>query len=187
MFFRKNKNSAGFTLIELSVSIALLSLFVIIAVAYNKTEDQDVAMYREQGRIVNAVYEARAMAISTYGDDSGRSLCGYGLYIPTPPQGSSSGVSSIYIFGDEPDSSGKCTYQDATSRNLYDEGEEIKTINLKDVTVTSNFKSMMFVPPDPQVYTSAVGFPLIITIHSPRVSSDLYVEINSFGQITTTQ
>jgi hypothetical protein len=93
------------------------------------------------------------------------------------------------VFKDLPDLDGSCpSYPEHTSQILYDGEEElIEVIDIKDITMTADFTELLFVPPDPQVYTSKATFPASITLSASRVATDLVVSINSFGQITTTQ
>ncbi len=169
---------------EILVTISLLVLFTIGAATYNRSADQQVSLYREQGRVINKVYDIRSFAISAYNRGEEVDVpCGYGIYIPPDS------TSELIVFKDLPSPSGECpSYPEHTSQALYNGKEEdVEIITIKDITIEANFRELLFVPPDPQVYTSKATFPVSITLSAPRVATNLVVSINSFGQITTTQ
>jgi len=191
MFMRSN-NSGGFTLVELMVTISLIVLFSVAAATYSRSTDQQISLYREQGNLINAIYKARSLSVSTYAKSSTSDdvPCGYGIYVPPATAGQS--PSEIIIFKDLPDVfTGECpVYASKTSLpSLYDgsSDETVETIHTDNITVSSNFQAMLFVPPDPQVYTTATDFPLRMTLSASRVAMNLSIEINAFGVITTNQ
>ena len=113
--------------------------------------------------------------------------CGYGIYLNKIDY--QSPVSEIIIFKDLPDFDGTCkVYTDfINQQNLYnyDEGENFEVVKLSNVEVNANFTSMLFIPPDPVVYTDSLDFPLDIEIYSPKLDSSIYLQVNRFGQIVT--
>ena len=179
-----SSSSSAFTMVEILVTVSLLILFTVGAATYNRSADQQVSLYREQGKVINKVYDVRSFSISAYNRGGEEDVpCGYGIYIPP------GNTSQLIVFKDLPDMSDECpSYPEHTSLVLYDgEEENVEVIDIKDITMTADFTELLFVPPDPQVYTSRVTFPVSITLSASRVATDLVVSINSFGQITTTQ
>ena len=67
LFSNKNKNfkDLGFTLIELMVTVSLTVLFTAFAATSNRSTNNQIALYTEQGKIINLIYKARSLAIST--------------------------------------------------------------------------------------------------------------------------
>ncbi len=191
LFSNKNKNfkDLGFTLIELMVTVSLTVLFTAFAATSNRSTNNQIALYTEQGKIINLIYKARSLAISTYTrtENSEDVPCGYGIYLNKIDY--QSPVSEIIIFKDLPDFDGTCkVYTDfINQQNLYnyDEGENFEVVKLSNVEVNANFTSMLFIPPDPVVYTDSLDFPLDIEIYSPKLDSSIYLQVNRFGQIVT--
>jgi len=176
----------GFTLVELLVTVSLIILFVATAAAYNRSADQQVALFREQGKVINSVYNARSLAIETYSRSGDRSTvpCGYGIHIDE-------GGKSIVLFKDLPLADGSCqVYEQSNFIPLFNAGEIVETIALTDVSVSATFSDILFVPPDPKVYVYGVqNFPdpVSLTLSAPRAGFDVTMSINQFGQISTVQ
>lgn len=192
MFFsNKNKKfkALGFTLIELMVTVSLVVLFTAFAATSNRSTNNQIALYTEQGKIINLIYKARSLAISTYTrtENNEDVPCGYGIYLNSIDY--QSPVSEVIIFKDLPDFEGSCkAYTDFTNQqDLYNlnDGENFEIVKLSNVEVNANFTSMLFIPPDPVVYTDGLDFPLNIEIYSPQLDSSIDLQVNKFGQIIT--
>jgi prepilin-type N-terminal cleavage/methylation domain-containing protein len=187
-------SQSGFTLIELMVTISLIIVFVSMAVSYNRTADQQIALYREQGRVANAIYQARSMAIATFNRNT-QSLdaCGYGIHVASS--------TSLMIFKDltDPLNNNQCKdYANLAPSSIYTgSDEDVNSIPLEGVTISqicgngnsicydvNNYPvDFLFVPPNPNVFSN-ISFPIVISLHAPGVSSDLGITINQFGQIS---
>lgn len=162
------------------VTISLVFIFTAVSASYNRTADQRISIFREQGKLVNEIYQARALSISTYTrEQTFESLpCGYGIYVNSGPP------AKLFLFKDLPNPDGSCkTYAQPSGIALYNGPEEnVKEIELKDVTVETNFSQMLFVPPDPMVYADR-GFPLEIKLRNAR-GGETQITINRFGQVS---
>ena len=186
------QSQSGFTLIELMVTITLIIVFVSMAVSYNRTADQQIALYREQGKIANAFYQARSMAITTFNRNA-QSLdaCGYGIHIASS--------TSLMLFKDLPDplNNNQCKdYASLIPSSIYTGSEEdVNQIPLENITISQicgssicsnvvdNPVDILFTPPNPDVFSN-ISFPIVISLHAPNVSPDLDITINQFGQIS---
>ncbi len=186
------KDETGFTLIELMVTVSLIIVFVSMAVTYNRTADQQIALYREQGKLVNTFYQARSLAITTF-NRSAQSLdaCGYGIHIASS--------TSLTLFKDLPDplNNNQCKdYASLVPSSIYTGSEEdVNSIPLEDITISQicggsicrnvvdNPIDVLFTPPNPSVFSN-ISFPIVISLHAPSVSPDLNITINQFGQIS---
>ena len=180
------KSQSGFTLIELMVTISMIVIFVSMAASYNRTADQQISLYREQGRVVNALYEARSLAITTYNrNPNSLDACGYGIHIASS--------TSLMVFKDLPDplNNNQCKSYTQPTGGIYTGSEEdVDSVSLSGVTinvvggdVNSNPVDILFVPPDPVVFSNQ-PFPLVLSLHAPIISTDLNITINQFGQVT---
>jgi len=205
-----NRFSAGFTLVEMLVTVSLLVIFTTAAVSYNRNTSSQIALFREQGKLINAIYKVRSLSISTYNRTGNLTSvpCGYGIHFATEDK--------LIIFKDLPDAEGKCNvYGDNNSSFKFDySGEDfvgsdefVEEVDLKDVKIRNfTFDSgedptlpvldgvdIIFVPPDPRVYinnstiSSFFDTPITIELTPKSVSLDskLSVKISKYGQITS--
>lgn len=172
----------GFTLIELLVTISLIVIFTATAATYNRSTQQQIALFREQGRIINQVYQARSLAITTYNrpSDNTEVPCGYGIHIDRE------NPTEVILFRDNPSLDGSCRDYDLYAGGIYEGEEEVfERATLNGVTVSANFSDLLFVPPDPKVYLDSVSdFPATMTLETSRGLS-VRMTINRFGQIVT--
>jgi prepilin-type N-terminal cleavage/methylation domain-containing protein len=174
------KLKSGFTLVELMVTVTLIGLFVSMASFYNRTADKQIALYREQAKVVNAIYKARSLAIATYSKstDAKSNVCGYGIHIASS--------TSLVIFEVLPSLSGECgpSYS-------YDSAGDFETINLLGVKINTlngdisyDNVDIIFIPPDPKVYSNKI-LPVALKLEaSSDATINLQISINQFGQIT---
>ncbi len=195
------KNDSGFTLVELMVTVFLISVFAVSAASFNRTSDQQIGLYREQGKVANAFYEARSQSITTYNrsQQSENVPCGYGIHIEDPKE--------IIIFKDLPEgvNDPQCPIRSFGQpvSGLYSGLEEdVQKITLKDVSISlgdgpdegvsigpDNPVDLLFVPPDPKVFSNLNNLTdnsegLELRLSAPRVASlRLSIFINKFGQI----
>lgn len=203
------KSERGFTVVEIMVVVFLLSALMAIAVFYSSSAADQISVFREQGIIMSAVYNARNLAVSTYGSpqnstggkSKSKAPCGYGIAIP---QGSN-GATSISVFSYVPlNSAAPCPTDAAGLYNLATSSLPGQpAISLDGVSVKANFDSLYFIPPDPRTCANIldVGFScgdtnnpagqlplpdLVITITGRKgTSASSSIIINGFGQITT--
>ncbi len=184
-------DSNGFTLVELLVTISLMAVFVTFALGYNRTADQQLALFREEGKFVNEIYKARSLAITTF-NRTGTSTdvpCGYGIHIASS--------TAVTLFKDLPDVPGNCKdYTQLSLGSIYSSqngNEDVETISLNGIYISYSGSSdfslnpidILFVPPDPSVYSNK-NFPINLQLTSPALStSPIAVTINQFGQIST--
>jgi hypothetical protein len=181
---------SGFTLVEILVTVGLLVLFTGMAVTYNRSTDQQVALYREQGKIINKIYEVRALAVSTFNRTAGSDVpCGYGIHFDM-------NANQLTVYKDIPDFfTDECpVYPTHTNQPSFDDNgrELVEVVQLEGIQMSSVYGAfqeadVLFVPPDPQVYTDRTRFPVAIELSAPRVATPLLVSINEFGQIVTSQ
>ncbi len=180
--------SKGFTLVELLVTVSLMAVFVTFALGYNRTADQQLSLFREEGKFVNEIYKARSLAITTF-NRTGKSVdvpCGYGIHIASS--------TAVTLFKDLPDISGNCKTYTQPALNIYspNSGEDVETISLNKIYISyagsSDFSlnsvDFLFVPPDPSVYSNK-DFPINLQLTSPALpTSPISITINQFGQVS---
>jgi len=186
------KSQRAFTLIELLVTVSLIIIFTATAVGYNRKIDQQIALFREQGRVINEVYKVRSLAITTYNRaDNSQVPCGYGIHIPQDAQG----TSRMLVIKEPASVTQDCTSFDSflplyDDQSVFDEqNKKVEEVVFSGVTIQANVSDILFVPPDPKVYafgqTAGTLFPVVITIQTQAGFGSI-ISINEFGQITTT-
>jgi len=201
----------GFTIVEIMVVVFLLSALMAIAVFYSGSATDQISVFREQGVIMSAVYNARNLAVSTYGSplnasagtSGSKAPCGYGIAIP---QGNNNLATSLSVFSYLPSGSGPCPIDAGTLINLATSSLPGQpSVSLNGVYVTANFDYLYFIPPDPRTCADILGIgvrcgdtnnpvggssllpDLVVTITGRKNASvKACVVINGFGQITTT-
>lgn len=185
------KNQKGFTLVELLVTMSLIVLFVTGALMYNRSTDKQLSVFREQAKIVSLVHQARSLAITTFNRASGSDTpCGYGFALTSPTTGFlfkrmprlSLGANECGVF-----SNGVRQYDssfDAVVESFDFLGASVELEQSADFISPENPIEVLFVPPDPKVYTNKV-FPIRFAVVGAGGTFPLVISINKFGQITT--
>ncbi|MFA6136414.1 MAG: prepilin-type N-terminal cleavage/methylation domain-containing protein [Candidatus Paceibacterota bacterium] len=184
-FFAKNIESkvAGFTLIELMVVVSLTILFVGAAASYNKTSDKLISLYREEGKIVAQLQQAKSLTVATYleKDDPG---CGYGVHFDATKQ-------EIYLFKDIPETGveelEKCKSFDGllfSDRDSIIDVTKLETSRF-DFGSEKTILDILFVPPEPKTYIYPQEENAVIQLSSTSVDNlFLTIRVNKFGQIS---
>lgn len=159
----------GFTLLEVVVVVGIIALISSTMLVYNRSAENQIALYRDQALVVGALNRTKALAIEKYNSPG---ACGYGVHVSEYSR-------SFFIFEDRYDETiGKCLDAGVyTGDFAYTAGEQFgETIFLSP---QSRFRlsettgggaqqevgwlDIVFVPPDPAVY-SGNSFPLEIAI-----------------------
>ncbi|MBI3638522.1 prepilin-type N-terminal cleavage/methylation domain-containing protein [Candidatus Wolfebacteria bacterium] len=148
----------GFTMTEILVVVAITALLTATLIVYSKTGERQLALYRDQSRIIAALFRAKSLAINTYGET--KIPCGYGVHFD------SSG--SFWIFQDL--SMDTC----ASANHVYNEGELVESFNLVNgISFSSiNLTDVVFIPPDPSV---------IITDNNGNNPEEANISLNAAG------
>ncbi|MDD5430641.1 MAG: prepilin-type N-terminal cleavage/methylation domain-containing protein [Candidatus Pacebacteria bacterium] len=167
------KNNKGFTIIELLVTLSILTVISGMMIVYSRGGERQLLLIKEQTEIANAITRAKSLAIQGFEVEN---ICGYGVHFYQEPTGN--GGFDISSYED-------CGNFDPPSRKVY----QSNTLDPR-VKFTAFFSDVIFMPPDPEVsFNPQVGIdPRVIEINS--TSLDFYplqIKINGAGQISTTQ
>src|SRR3989338_1565423 len=71
------KNS-GVTVIELLVTISVLAMLSAIVITYSRSGERQIALLRDQARVINAILRSKVLATQTYVTEE--EFCGYGIH-----------------------------------------------------------------------------------------------------------
>jgi len=190
VFIYKIKNlkfTWGFTLIEMLVTLGIITLLYTMILAYSRQSQSVSDLIREGNRIAFEIQKAKSSAMLTLHEDSteAKKICGWGIYIDESPVSQESSKDSFIVFTDF------CNLGSGSliGNSIYDVGEEIETINLlKQVEIfETNISSVVFVPPEPSIKF----YPILpetesgnIKIRLKNASSPYFeIKISPVGQI----
>lgn len=175
--YRYLKKQDAFTLIEIMVVLFLVVSFTALGLGYNRSTDENIAFFRDQGTIVSEIYKVRSSVLASY---TSGDICAQGIEILDSQ--------TIQVFGQK-GPAGPCP--DYTSKPTLSDINKvvIETIALEDVSITSwNFNEVLFVPPYLSVYDYMIagetGNPCF-TIEVGGLSGG--IEINAAGQVNAIQ
>ncbi|MFA6495159.1 MAG: prepilin-type N-terminal cleavage/methylation domain-containing protein [Candidatus Paceibacterota bacterium] len=172
----------GFTLVELLVTISLLTAFIAFLVPYGKDMNKQIVLFNAQNELVSALYEARSMAAAAYAaGNSDKAACSYGVVI--------SG-NAIRIVQDIPSGNVCLLPAGDWSGSVFPNSSptDIKTISFPSsisLDGFSNLRAITFVPPDMYAYFEGSGLhntPACITITGSTGS--LGISVGRFGDIS---
>ncbi len=182
-FLRRDKIK-GFTLIEIMVVIGIMSLLLTTTYTYSRSSEKQIAILRDQAKVVEIANRAKSLSLSSYGEEG--AACGYGIHLEKPR--------TLIVFRDLAEdcatSDGKLIFSDTTlpcDRSNPDE-ECLEAYVLEQNVSFSDDTSITdidFVPPDPEVIFSPDGLEeAIIKIKLLGTSIEKIVKINGAGQIS---
>lgn len=173
MSIKHLKKQDAFTLIEIMVVLFLVVSFTALGLGYNSSTDENIAFFRDQGKVISEIYKVRSSVLASYTTGN---ICAQGIEIVGD---------TIQVFGHQEDP-GPCP--DYTSKPTLRK-VNLATIQLDDVTVKdANFSEVLFVPPYLTVYSymeaGETGDPCF-TIELGSLSSGIV--INNAGQVNAIQ
>ena len=182
---------------EILVVIGITSLLSGVLFIYNRTGEKQLALFREQAKIINVILKAKSLALNTYAKQG--APCAYGFHIE---KNISTNEWEFRIFRDL-DASGstaKCsdTAQNGGPDNVYTplaqtpNPEDLDPPIIEKLDKSLNFTEPLgltditFTPPDPKVTITPNPAPANeITLEIKISDSDSKkIKINTFGQVT---
>lgn len=181
-----SSKDAGFTTIEILVVISVLTILSGILILYSRTSENQIALLKEQAKIVNTFIRARALASETFASEDTPKPCGYGVFLSLTGR-------SVTIFRDMPDLNTPDDCTSADKRFTEDDPEEVFEAFVLDERVSvdlgdTSFVEVIFIPPDPQTILNNGSLTDANIVITPiEGTGSLGVRINDAGQITAFQ
>jgi|SRR3989344_6268422 len=174
---------AGFTLIETLVVISITIILAGVLLVYNRSNEGQIVLYRDQAVIVGLLNRAKSLAIQKYREPafSDYSACAFGVHFePSPSR-------DFVLFQDL--GLGGCT---AGRVYAYNDGavppEELQRISLDSrlrfVGIPASGLDILFVPPEVSILTNSPdGLPIAITVETNDGKFVSTATIGAAGQI----
>src|SRR3989344_904254 len=160
----------GFTLTEMIIVIGIMTFLLSITFVYTRSGGRQIALYREQARLVSELNRAKSLTIERV--QGAQKICGYGIsFIDSH---------TYVLFRDLPigNSCGNFIYSGTQ------EDVDIITIDPIVEIQSRSIKDILFVPPDPRIYFN--GSPALdeakIIIGIPG-GNFVAISVNPGGQI----
>lgn len=155
-FIIRTRKRKGFTIIEMVITVAVISLLSGIVVGYSQRNESRLNLVRAVNQFILDFQRVQHLSMLLYSgiqsDSNRESICGWGIYFTEDYDSVTidNPLDKYIIFSDI------CEPSSNLGNLLYDsnEGKEDKNL-MKGVVISSiNFKSLVFVPPEPTLYFS---------------------------------
>jgi len=193
---------AGFTLVEILVSMTVMLILVSIVVVYSGGAREINAVLIEEAKIGEVLLRARSLAFATYGRGGGAraGVCGYGVSIDYPANSY-----ALFKYKPLPNPVDPCGRNDGSifkHNNIQDARKEVlerhivsnnvRLVLLGAPPYCDALKDVLFVPPEPRTVFDSVGgnscgsaisktrFGLV----SDQGGAKAEIEINQFGLLS---
>ncbi len=177
----KDKEISGFTIIEMLVTVGVLTLLSGILIMYSKSGENASILLRQGAKIVTDVNRAKNLAITTatFTNSEGNAVhpCGYGVYFD-----SVSNPNRYIIYADI---SSNC--QNSNHTRPSDGLSDVESIDLSpSISIDKkNIESVFYLPPDPNIYFE----PSEITEASITIKANsgakIEIKMSKAGQVST--
>ncbi len=165
------RSKAGFTLIEILVTLGIMVLLSSIMVGYSAESGRQTFLLLTRESVVQLLNRARANSLSAYSpsgssSQSGLTTCGYGLHMDR-----SAGVLSVFkseaVNCDRRAASGNFNFSSST-----------------DVLLTGSLDSYTIDPTKLAIVSDPKGNLTDVVFTSPNVQTYIYTQEDSSGQAT---
>ena len=180
---RSARFSAGYSLVELLIVVGITIFLSGVILAYNRSSERQIVLYRDQALIIGLLNRAKSLAAQKFNPTGSPTdvPCAFGLHFDETS-------SDFYLFQDI--GSGGCDAPRAVGFDGASSAELIETFSLDRRLEFSNIPAggfdVMFVAPDLNVSTTlSSGLPITINIRVLGETLEAPITISSAGQIST--
>jgi Tfp pilus assembly major pilin PilA len=181
----KSNKISGFTIIEMLVTVGVLTLLSGILIMYSKSGENASILLRQGAKMVTDVNRAKNLSVTTAtftfndGDRKGEAVhpCGYGVYfddISTPNR---------YII--YADTSNDC--KNSSHERPSDNSSDVESIDLAtSIKIDKkNIESVFFLPPDPTVYFNPSNISEASITIKNLSGAKIEIKMSKAGQVST--
>lgn len=169
-------NNKGFSITELLVVLAIISILSGGLVLYNRAVERQIILFKEQIKVFSAIQKAKSLALGTFSAE--RAPCGYGVHF--------SESNFMIIFREISLSGGEnCLDTDfvyTSSDEIFEEIKLDKVIKFSSLELND----IVFIPPDPTVIIDNDVFKneALIKIKTSDNKGEKIIKVTNAGQIT---
>jgi len=177
------KLNDGFTIIEMLVTLSIVTLLTTMVLVYSRQNESMTNLIRDSDRLVFNLHQMQNSSLLTLQPTAtsvgspAKNICGWGINF--------NNASSYTLFHD------LCDPTTHKGNNKYDSGEEYEPPVglLRGVIIKhSDIQSIVFVPPNPTIYTDGASDSLITTetitvCLAVNQNTCFVISINPAGQI----
>ncbi len=161
----------GFTTIELLVVISILSLLSAILIAYSRTGERQIILFREGAKVKEIISRAKFLSLAIYGESE--VPCGYGVHFETS--------GSFIIFKDLAVNCASSDRRYSGSVEAYESFKLDPAILFDSLTLSD----VVFIPPNPTVVITPVKDEAVVILKTIDGEGSIKITITSAGQIST--
>lgn len=186
IFKNHQKNKFGFSLIELLITVGVLTMMMSVVSSYNHVGEKQIVLMRDQANLIEVFQRAKSLGLSSYNVQGEAIACGYGVHIEMP--------NTFLIFKDlanDCDSAdgiftGDLTKECGASGNLecVEKHTLQKGVNFDTTLPNSVFRDMTFIPPNPTIKLNPDASEITIRITDEKSKFSKSLKVNNMGQIT---
>lgn len=177
---RSNKIS-GFTIIEMLVTVGVLTLLSGILIMYSKSGENASVLLRQGAKIVTDVNRVKNLAVTTatYTNEAGEIIhpCGYGVYFDNTSQ-----PNRYIVYADI---SKNC--KTSEHKRPTDGSSDVESIDLAtSITIdTKTIESIFFLPPDPDIYFNPSNISEASISIKNLTGAKIEIKMSKAGQVST--
>src|SRR3989344_1833417 len=179
----------GFTLLETTIVIAITMILSAVMLGYSRSNEKQIALYRDQAIIVGVINRAKSLALQRFNnpDNPNEEICAFGVNFKYPK--------TFILFKDIKKSTMISCKDDITGNyggsGGYDANEEFSAADIFTLDSKLVFRdisgdqsgNLIFIPPDLEIKIDTSS-PFIVNIQSTDGSLCSSVEVGAGGQIT---
>ncbi len=173
----------AFTLIEILVVVSIMTMLSGFMIVYTRGSENQIKILKDKAVFIGALSRARSLALRTF-TSADVKVCGYGLYIIDEAQ---------LVLWRDLSSSLSCAdanrIYDGISENFENPITLSKGISFMNQSDSNFLKSMLFIPPNPEVISFPVIFPneqFKIVLGTADGKSLAEMRISKSGQVQST-
>lgn len=174
--------NAGYSLVELLIVVGITIFLSGVILAYNRSSERQIVLYRDQALIIGLLNRAKSLAAQKFNPTGSPTdtPCAFGLHFDEASK-------NFYLFQDI--GSGGCDTPRAVGFDGEESAELIETFSLDGRLEFSDIPAggfdVMFVAPDLNVSTTLFsGFPITVNIRVFGETLEAPITISSAGQIS---
>lgn len=194
------KGKAGFTLIELAVTLTMLAIFAGIVMTYGRTASRSLESANLAAGLIGVMNHAKSLSqtYNTTDVPDGKQACSYGIYVYD--DAGPADLDYVQLFQDLVDDTADCEtdrnnqYDPSaspsealeTSGDIYYLSKGFRFVPAGDPNAP-DLVNAVFIPPDSKaILNNNTAIPAVVLKAQDENNSDLNfsIRINSFGQIT---